>query len=154
MDIGSGNGYPSASLSNFSPHPFTFRDIPVNSMEGFLQGLKFENPEMQKAVFLLVGKAAKFKGKKKNWRRDQTLYFQGQSIKRDSQEYQDLLDEAYEAMFGQNESARNALLASGDAVLTHTIGKSNQSETVLTRSEFCSRLTKIRGRIKSEKQDE
>ena len=65
MDIGSGTGYPSANLSNFSPHVFTVDGIECNSMEGFLQSLKFQDPEMQKHVCTLVGKKAKFKGKKK-----------------------------------------------------------------------------------------
>lgn len=38
MDIGSGNGWPAAALSNFSPHPFTFRGFEIASMGGFLQG--------------------------------------------------------------------------------------------------------------------
>ena len=37
MDIGSGNGYPSGALSNFSPHPFVFDGVECNSMEGLLQ---------------------------------------------------------------------------------------------------------------------
>ena len=147
MDIGSGTGYPSSALSNFAPHPFKFRGFDVASMEGFLQGLKFDNPEVQLSVFLLVGRKAKFRGKKRNWRRDQTLYFQGEPIKRDSPEYQALLDEAYFEMFRQNKKARAALVASGNAVLTHSIGKKNISETVLTRSEFCSRLMNIRDQI-------
>ena len=36
MDIGSGTGYPSVTLSNFSPHGFIIDDIPCASMEGFL----------------------------------------------------------------------------------------------------------------------
>ena len=67
MDISSTNGYPSAALSNFAPHPFKFDGIEVASMEGFLQSLKFKNPEMQKYVCTLVGRAAKFKGKDKKW---------------------------------------------------------------------------------------
>ena len=147
MDIGSGHGYPEAALSNFAPHPFMFRGLQVNSMEGFLQGLKFKNPEMQKHVFTLVGKAAKFKGKKKKWFRDQTLYFQGEPIDRHSQEYQDLLDEVFHELFYWNLGARSALISTHRAVLKHSIGKKNPSETVLTRSEFCGRLTKIRDEI-------
>ena len=67
MDIGSGTGYPSSSLSNFAPHTFIIDDITCASMEGFLQSLKFENPDMQAQVCTLVGKQAKFKGKKKKW---------------------------------------------------------------------------------------
>ena len=50
MDIGSGKGYPASALSNFAPHPFVLDGVPIASMEGFLQGLKFSNPEMQKYV--------------------------------------------------------------------------------------------------------
>ena len=149
MDIGSGSGFPSATLSNFAPHPFVIDGVECNSMEGFLQSLKFSNPEMQKEVCKLVGKAAKFKGKKKKWWRTQTLHWQGTEIPRDSQEYQDLLDRAFDAL-AQNSGFRAALLATGNSVLTHSIGKTKITETVLTRQEFCSRLTKIREELRKE----
>lgn len=143
MDIGSGNNYPANSLSNFSPHPFVIDGVECASMEGFLQSLKFKNPEMQKYVCTLVGKAAKFKGKKKKWWKEQTLYWQGVEYKRSSKEYQDLLDRAYEAL-SQNVGFRNALKASGNSTLTHSMGKSDPTKTILTKQEFCSRLEKLR----------
>lgn len=146
MDIGSESGYPNSALSNFAPHPFVIDGVECNSMEGFLQSLKFKEPEMQKEVCKLVGKAAKFKGKKKKWYRTQTLYWQGVEYKRDSEEYQRLLDRAYNAL-SENQGFQKALLATGNATLTHSIGKTKKSETVLTRSEFCSRLTTIRSRL-------
>lgn len=146
MDIGSGAGFPAAALSNFAPHSFVIDGIECASMEGFLQSLKFSNPEMQKEVCKLVGKAAKFKGKKKKWWKTQTLYWQGISYRRDSQEYQDLLDRAFDAL-AQNTSFQKALLATKDAVLTHSIGKRKKEETVLTTQEFTSRLTQIRKRL-------
>ena len=146
MDIGSGAGFPAAALSNFAPHSFIIDGIECASMEGFLQSLKISNPEMQKEVCKLVGKAAKFKGKKKKWWKTQTLYWQGISYKRDSQEYQDLLDRAFDAL-AQNTSFQKALLATKDAVLTHSIGKRKKEETVLTTQEFTSRLTQIRKRL-------
>ena len=151
MDIGSGSGIPAATLSNFAPHPFTIDGVECNSMEGFLQSLKFSNPDMQTEVCKLVGKQAKFKGKKKKWWRTQTLYWQGVAYNRSSQEYQQLLDRAFDAL-SENSSFKRALLATGNALLTHSIGKVNPSETVLTRTEFCSRLMKIRTRyIQEEK---
>jgi trimethylamine:corrinoid methyltransferase-like protein len=144
MNIGSGNGYPEASLSNFSPHRFVIDDVICSSMEGFLQSLKFSNPEMQKEVCKLIGKQAKYKGKHKKWWRTQTLYWQGKEYARNSEEYQTLLDRAYRAMFEQSESFRKALKASGSATLEHTIGRTKSSETILTQQEFCSRLTKLR----------
>ena len=47
-----------------------------------------------------------------------------------------------EAIYGSK--FREALEATNGAVLYHTIGKSKESETILTKSEFCSRLTKLR----------
>ena len=144
MDIGSGHGYPADALSNFAPHPFVLDGIECNSMEGFLQSLKFSNPDMQREVCKLVGRAAKFKRKKKNWYVKQVLYWQGKEIPRDSDEYQMLLDRAYMAMVTQNRGFQCALLATQNAALTHSIGKTKINETVLTRSEFCSRLIKLR----------
>ena len=150
MDIKSGKSYPAGALSNFAPHPFIFRGFEVASMEGFLQGLKFKSPEMQAEIFKKVGIGAKRAGAKKRWQPTQTLWFQGEAIKRESQAYQDLLDEAYNAMFDQNTKARKALMASQNAVLKHSIGRTNPKETVLTVREFCGRLMKIRDRIRAE----
>lgn len=146
MDIGSGNSYPSSALSNFSPHPFVIDGIECNSMEGFLQSLKFKNPDMQVEVCKLVGRAAKAKGRNKNWQSKQILYWKGKEIDRHSDEYQKLLDKAYDCLF-KNEGFRNALKASGDAKLTHSIGRNDESQTVLTTREFCSRLMKLRERL-------
>lgn len=146
MDIGSGNGFPESSLSNFSPHPFEIDGVQCNSMEGFLQSLKFKNPEMQKHVCTLVGKAAKFKGKKKKWFKTQTLWWNGVEIDRHSEEFQNLLDRAFNSL-SENLSFQKALVASGDAKLTHSLGKNDSTKTVLTSNEFCSRLMKIRNRL-------
>ena len=118
-------------------------------MEGFLQSLKFSNREMQIHVCSLVGKAAKFKGKKKKWFRTQTLYWNNVEYQRDSKEYQKLLDRAFCAL-SKNDGFRRALLATQNATLTHSIGKNKINETVLTTQEFCSRLFKIREELKKE----
>ena len=147
MNIHSKSGYPESALSNFAPHPFTVTwkgfIVECNSMEGFLQSLKFKNPEMQKEVCKLVGMKAKMKGKNKKWQVRQVLWWAGQPIGRHTDEYQELLDTAYEAL-SKNTKFEKALLATGNATLTHTIGKSSSKETILTRSEFCKRLLKIR----------
>jgi len=150
MDIKSGKRYPAGALSNFAPHPFVFRGVECNSMEGLLQAVKFKTPDLQEAVCRLVGRKAKATGWGKNWQSTQTLWWNGEPIKRDSDEYQELLDEAFNAMFDQNAKAKKALLASGNATLKHSIGRTKQSETVLTKKEFCSRLTDIRSRLYAE----
>ncbi len=148
MDIATGAGYPASALSNFPPHEFCFDGIVCASMEGLLQSFKESNPEMQKHVCSLVGRAAKFKGKKKKWWRTQTLYWKGKAINRHSDEYQELLDQAYDALC-QNTKFRKALLATGNAVLKHSMGKRDPHKTVLTEREFVSRLMKLRAKIQS-----
>lgn len=143
MNIKSSTLYPSNALSNFAPHPFILDGVICNSMEGFLQSLKFKSIEMQEEVCKLIGFAAKKKGYKKNWQQTQILWWRGNPISRKSDLYQNLLNKAYEALY-KNNKFKKALEASGNSVLTHTIGKSDKSETVLTKQEFCSRLTKLR----------
>jgi predicted NAD-dependent protein-ADP-ribosyltransferase YbiA (DUF1768 family) len=148
MDIGSGSGYPSASLSNFTPHPFELDGVSCTSMEGFLQSLKFSNPDMQVEICKLWGGHAKKKGARKNkhWKRTQTLHWRGNPINRHSDEYQELLDRAYNAL-AENDGFQKALLATGSATLTHSMGRSKENETILTVREFCGRLTRIRSRL-------
>ena len=150
MEIRLGNPYPAGALSNLAPHRFTFRGVECGSMEGLLQGVKFEAIDMQKHVCSLAGHKARLAGQKKNWHSTQTLWWQGEPMKRDSQQYQDFLDEAYKELVYQNTKARKALLATKDAVLKHTMGKRKINETVLTQKEFCSRLMNMRFLIQSE----
>ena len=144
MDIRSDYPYPLNALSNFAPHTFQFRGVTCHSMEGLLQSFKFQNPEEQKEVCLLAGKAAKQKGLEQDWRKTQTLWWQGNPVRRDSVEYQQMLDEAFKCLFSQSTEARKALLATGNAMLQHSIGVTDPKETILTTQEFCSRLMKIR----------
>ena len=150
MDIKTGKPYPAGALSNFCPCPFSVRGIACGSMEGFLQGLKFKSAEMQRNVFSMTGAAAKKRGARKNWQRTQTPWFQGEPIKRESPEYQTLLDEAFAALFKGNQKAKKALLDSGDNPLSHKTGRRNPKETVLTQTELCGRLMRIRGDLRHE----
>lgn len=149
MDIRSGCGYPGTMLSNFAPHRFVFEGVECYSMEGFLQSLKFDKPHIQVEVCKLIGVMAKYRGKKRNkaWKSSQTLWWNGVAYPRRSKEYQELLDRAYQAMFDQSESFRNALKASGTATIKHSIGWSNPADTILTEREFCSRLMKLRSQL-------
>jgi len=150
MEIRLGNDYPAGSLSNLAAHRFTFRGIECGSMEGLLQGVKFSSPEMQAHVCTLAGHKARLAGKNKNWQKTQQLWWQGVEMKRDSVTYQQFLNEAYKELFYQNVKARNALMATKDAVLKHSMGRRKINETVLTQKEFCSRLTEIRFLIQTE----
>jgi len=149
MNIGSGKAYPCGTLSNFAPHPFIIDGVKCNSMEGFVQSLKFKDPNMQNYVCTLVGRAAKYKGKGKKWYQKQILYWNGVEYPRASKEYQDLLDRAY-AELGKNSGFRKALESTRYSILTHTIGKRKINETVLTEREFCSRLENLREEYRNE----
>ena len=149
MDIGSKSGYPSSSLSNFAPHPFVIDGVECNSMEGFLQSLKFSSVEMQKHVCTLVGVTAKYKGKHKKWWVEQTLYWQGKEYKRESEEYAQLISRAYDEL-AKNNSFRKAILAQPNATLTHSMGKNDMSHTVLTEREFISNLYRVRSNLLNE----
>lgn len=148
FDIQGGKKYPSNALSNFAPHTFVIDSVKCASMEGFLQSLKFKNPDMQAEICKLVGMGAKNRGRHKNWQRNQTLYWRGKAIKRESAEYQELLNRAYEAL-SANEAFQAALLATGNATLDHVVGRTDPKITVLTRREFVSRLTAIRTRLQA-----
>lgn len=152
MDIGSGNGFPSSNLSNFHPHPFIFDEVECASMEGLLQSFKFDKSHIQVEVCKLVGRTAKFRGKKRNksWKSRQKLWWKGEEFDRHGPEFQGLLDRAFQAL-SQNTNFQKALLATGKSSLTHSLGSSDPRETVLTEREFCGRLEKIRARLLNSK---
>jgi hypothetical protein len=112
-------------------------------MEGFLQSLKFSNPDMQVKVCQLVGIKAKSKGGKKKWWKTQTLYWQGTKYDRESDAYDSLITRAYNQL-ATNKKFCKALLATNNATLTHSLGKRKKSETILTKTEFVGQLTRLR----------
>lgn len=150
LDIGSKNEYPSNALSNFTGRHFEIDNVQCESIEGFLQALKFEKPGTQLEVCKLVGIAAKKKGKERNsqWKIKRGLWWQGEFYQRNSDEYQRLLDRLYLAVATQDESFTKAILDTGDLILTHLIGRVDEFDTVLTQKEFCSRLMKIRNLLR------
>lgn len=153
INISSSTRGVAGSLSNFTPHPFILDGVICNSMEGFLQSLKFENPDMQVHVASLVGRKAKFKGKKKKWYVTQTLYWQGVAYPRESEAYTKLIERAFDA-YGQNSKVKKILLSTNNATFEHSMGKRKKSETILTRSEFVSNLTRVRTNLQKQQEAE
>lgn len=148
MNIGSGNGYPATALSNFSPHEFIFDGVYCSSMEGVLQAFKFDKIHIQEYVCTLVGLAAKKRGQSRNkaWKTKQVLWWKGKEYPRQGDEYKELLTRAYDALF-QNKSFQKALKSTNNAILKHSIGKSNPRETVLTETEFIYHLNRLRNKL-------
>jgi predicted NAD-dependent protein-ADP-ribosyltransferase YbiA (DUF1768 family) len=151
MDIRAKLEYPANALSNYAPHTFEIDGVRCASMEGFLQSLKINNPIFQIDVCRLVGADAKYWGEEHNveWRKAQALWWQGHRYDRHGQEYQELLDRAFEALFSQSIDFRKALLATGQEILTHSVGQSDPTISILTEREFCSRLMRLRSRMAS-----
>src|SRR5262245_54740566 len=123
IDIVSKAAYPAGSLSNFAAHAFTLDGVACASMESFLQSLKFEDAGRQAEVCgYKAGKAQGF-GRRRRWQSEGRLWWRGEPIERLSDAYQALLDRGYDALFAQSAEFREALAATGDAELVHTMGR-------------------------------
>jgi len=146
IDIHSKGDYPANVLSNFYPNEFVIDGVRCGGMEGFLQSLKFKKRGRQEAVAALSGKEAKARGGRKFlWKLTGNVYWQGKRIKRQSEEFLALVTRAYREMARQSETFREALAETGDATLTHSIGKHDKRRTVLTEEEFIYCLESLRG---------
>jgi hypothetical protein len=141
-----GGERPAGALSNFCAYPFIFDGVCCAGAEG-PQSFKFDDPKVQREICGPSGEG-QISGRERDgaWKKTQKLWWQGQEYDRHSEEYQDVLDRLFDALSG-NSDFRAALLASGDEELTHSIGKADPGETVLTEQEFCSRLMRLRSRM-------
>ena len=143
LDIWSKSPYPANVLSNLCSNNFCFDGVPCGSMEGFLQSLKYQDINRQEQICQMKGKEAK-NMTSTLWQTDQTVWWKGVSINRQSQDFQDLIRRAYQAMFEQNEQFRTALMSTRGIKLYHVQGEQNPYKTILTESEFCAVLTEMR----------
>jgi hypothetical protein len=117
LDIKAKAPYPAGLLSNFAPHVFAIDDVRCASMEGFLQSLKIEDLTEQARVCGLPGPIAQSVGRKQKWSTTGTLWWRGRRYDRLSQDYQALLDRAYDALFEQAQGFRDALAATDGPAL-------------------------------------
>lgn len=129
-------GFLSKILSNLYPYEFVFRGFHLKSIEAFFQGIKFKDSTIQKMVFNYSGTVAYYiqAASHYDWKETGYIYWQSQSIKRDSLEYDLLVDELYISA-AQNPLYRQALKNLAKPII-HTIGKMSKNETVFTRYEF------------------
>ena len=123
-------------LSNLFPYKFKFKGYTLNSLEAFFQAIKFPQKKLQKELFKYSGKEALVLKATSDydWQKDGYIYFMGQRIKRDSQEYTDLIDELYISAI-QNPFYRNAIKNCPLPIL-HIMGEVDKNKTVFTRYEF------------------
>lgn len=143
MDIWSKSPYPANVLSNLCSNGFCFDGIICGSMEGFLQSLKRKEPDKQRQICSMKGGNAR-KMSVTSWQTDQIVWWKGQAIDRQSDEYHQLIRRAYQAMFEQSERFRAALMQTRGITLVHTSGEQSPYKTILTPSEFCGILMDLR----------
>ncbi len=123
-------------LSNLFPYEFVFEGKHLSSIETFFQGIKIKDKEVQEYIFKYSGLdsnnikvASDF-----NWKETGIIYWQGKAIKRNSEEYDDLVAELYISAI-QNPLYRNVLKNVNKPII-HSIGEVDKKETVFTRYEF------------------
>ena len=143
IEIWSHSDYPSQVLSNLCSNPFTFDGVACGSMEGFLQSLKQQDQDKQRQICAMKGRNAK-RATTARWQADQIVWWKGIAIDRQSEDFQQLLRHAYQAMFDQSERFRAALMATRGMKLYHSRGKSDPFKTIMTEQEFCQILTDLR----------
>ena len=148
-DIKAKAPWPAGALSNFAPHAFTFDGVRCASMEGLLQSFKIADAKEQVRVCGLDGPVAQSVGQKHDWMTTGTLWWRGTLYDRLSDDYQSLLDRAFDALFEQSKKFRDALAATGDAQLAHSFGRDDPTETILTPAEFVTRLERLRAKVRA-----
>jgi predicted NAD-dependent protein-ADP-ribosyltransferase YbiA (DUF1768 family) len=146
IDIGSSSKSElGRKLSNWTDYPFEFDGVKCRCIESLLQAFKFPNIKEQVESCGRRGYWAQRIGHNGDgWKKNQILFWNGKEYKRDSKEYQDLLDRLFRACYTNNDKAKIALLETGDAIFIHSRGKTDIKDTVLTAEEFIIRLETIR----------
>ena len=94
VDIWSKSEYPADVLSNLCSNGFRFDGVVCGSMEGFLQSLKQKDKDKQRQVCSMKGKNAK-KMTSTGWQTDQIVWWKGNPIDRQSQDFYCLVSAAY-----------------------------------------------------------
>lgn len=135
-------------LSNLFPYKFKYKGIKFGSIEGFFQGIKFQDKKQQKNVFEMSGMDACYiKGASNyDWMKTQTIYFQGKPIKRNSEEYNALVEEIYVSAL-QNPFFRQVLKKVKKDII-HSKGVEDVNSTVFTRHEFEKELNCLKDFVK------
>ena len=135
-------------LSNLFSYSFYFKGKKLNSIEAFFQGIKFKDKKLQNYILKYSGKdALNIKAASDyNWQETKIVYWQGKPIKRNSIEYDNLVDELYISAI-QNPLYRNSLKICNKDII-HSIGKSSKEETTFTRFEFEYMLNCLRSFLK------
>ena len=138
------------ALSNLFPYEFYFKGFKLHSIEGVFQGFKIKDKKAQRYLFSYHSlnsnniKAAY----DYNWKDEKIVYFQGRSMKRESKEYEDFIDELYVSAI-QNPLYRNVLKNIGDKYILHALGEKSKDDTVFSRFEFEYELNALKAYVQA-----
>ena len=144
--------WPGNILSNFADTPFEVDGVHCACSESFIQSLKIAKASEQAMFCSLKGEDA--------WKNGSRLtasvfssgkvWWQGVSYDLHSKEHFEIVKRGLIAKYSQSKDAREALLASGNATLTHDYGQPPGEMQSLPIAVFCQIVTKIRQELKSE----
>ncbi len=135
-------------LSNLFQYDFYFKGHKLAAIEGIFQGFKIRDKKAQKLLFKYHGlnsnnikAASDF-----SWKKEGYVYFQGKPIKRDSEDFDNFIDEMYVSLL-QNPLYRNVLKNAGDKYILHALGGKTKMDTVFTRYEFEHELNALKNYV-------
>ena len=136
------------SLSNLYPYTFMIDDYCISSMEGFLQSLKTNNIEEKKKMWAMHGIPCWKYGQKFNdWKEGQLLWWNNRPYMRESKQYDFLIQKAYDCWF-ENSDFQKRLKESLKYNITHSMGKTDKTDSVLTKDEYISNMERLRDKLR------
>ena len=124
---------------------FSYQGIEIKTMQNLIKSLRVRDDAIQRLVCKSdLRDCNEILSEFKPLYDERTLYWKGKPIKRNSKEYEKLLDKVYFARYMNDPTFRSALNATKGKKLIHSIGKANPEETILTEQEFIHQLEKLR----------
>jgi predicted NAD-dependent protein-ADP-ribosyltransferase YbiA (DUF1768 family) len=112
-------------ISNLAKTPFGLHGRRYASVEGFWQGLKFDEAADRQRIGAMYGAEAKLAGSSIPERA--TFSYEGKTIAVGRPEHWLLMREACLAKFSQHSAAREALLATGERPLEHRVRRDSRT---------------------------
>ena len=130
-------------MSNFSPHPFILDGVRCQTVEAFIQGIKFPPGDPRREqIFAMNGLHA---WKMRVHAQSDYVWWGEETLTYRSPEHSALIRRAIEAKFAQNPNALEALKSTEGLTIIHEPGGSPESPlSSLPAVVYCRILTEIR----------
>lgn len=137
------------SLSNLYPYNFIMDEYCIKSMEAFLQSIKVKDLNEKKKIWEMHGvNCWKYGQRFNSWKDTQILYNNfGKPINRQSEEYSFLIQRSYDCLF-QNDEFNKKLKESLPYKISHSMGKTDKNDSVLTKDEYIDNMERLRNKLR------